>query len=127
MGRVVHFEIHAENPQRAIEFYKNIFGWQFQKWEGPMEYWLITTGENDTPGINGGLMKRQGSIDGKAVIAYVCTVDVESVDEAQKKIEKNNGVIVVPKVAIPGMGWYFYAKDTEGNIFGCMQNDQSAK
>ena len=80
MPRVVHFEIHAGDPDRAVNFYKTLFGWSFQKWEGPMEYWMVITGPDDQPGINGGLMRRHGEIDGQAVIAYVCTVNVEDVD-----------------------------------------------
>src|SRR5262249_10499088 len=76
MGRVVHFEIHAENPERAIKFYQGLLGWEFKKWDGPLPYWLITTGPKEQPGINGGLVQRRGTIDGTAVIAYVCTADV---------------------------------------------------
>jgi predicted enzyme related to lactoylglutathione lyase len=61
MPRPIHFEIHADNPSRAIKFYETLFGWQFTKWEGPMEYWLITTGSGGTPGIDGGLVKRMGA------------------------------------------------------------------
>ena len=64
MSRVVHFEIHAGDPERAINFYEKLFGWTFQKWEGPMPYWLVITGPDDQRGINGGLIKRQGEIDG---------------------------------------------------------------
>lgn len=127
MPRVIHFEIHAENPERAIRFYQNVLGWEFQSWGGPQEYWLITTGPSDQPGINGGLIRRQGAIDGQAVIAYVCTVDVPSVDDYARKIWDEGGEIVVPKMAIPGVGWLVYAKDTEGNIFGIMQSDPAAK
>jgi len=91
MSRVIHFEIHAENPERAIQFYSTLFQWQFTKWEGPMEYWLIKTGEDSTPGINGGLVMRQGAIDGQAVIAFVCTIDVTSVDQFVQKITANGG------------------------------------
>ncbi|MGH9908858.1 MAG: VOC family protein [Pyrinomonadaceae bacterium] len=126
MPRVIHFEIHAGNPTRAIAFYEKVFGWTFQKWEGPMEYWLVTTGPDEQPGINGGLMQRQGEIDGQAVIAYVCTIDVAAVDDSVKTIEANGGQIVVPKMPIPGLGWLVYCKDTEGNIFGIMQSDASA-
>ena len=55
MPRVVHFEIHAADPERAVNFYQTLFGWTFQKWEGPMDYWLIVTGPDDQRGINGGL------------------------------------------------------------------------
>jgi len=121
MSRVVHFEIHAANPERAIAFYQKVFDWSFQKWEGPMPYWLVTTGPSDQPGINGGLIQRQGEIDGQAVIAYVCTVDVQSVDTSTATVEANGGTVVVPKMPIPGVGWLVYCKDTEGNIFGMMQ------
>ncbi|HWF89178.1 MAG TPA: VOC family protein [Pyrinomonadaceae bacterium] len=127
MPRVVHFEIHAADPNRAVKFYESLFGWTFQKWEGPMEYWLVTTGPNDQPGINGGLVQRQGEIDGQAVIAYVCTVDVENLDASVQAAVDNGGQIALPKMPIPGMGWLAYCKDTEGNIFGMMQGDPNAK
>ena len=126
MPRVVHFEIHAGDCERAVKFYKAVFGWEFQKWEGPMEYWMVMTGPNDQPGINGGLLPRRGEIDGQAVIAYVCTVDVTSVDESATTVKSNGGQVVVPKMPIPGVGWLVYCKDTEGNIFGMMQSDEKA-
>jgi len=125
MPRVVHFEIHAADPERAVNFYQTLFGW-FQKWEGPMDYWLIITGPDDQRGINGGLVRRQGEIDGQAVIAYVCTVDVEDVDASVKTAIDNGGQVALPKMPIPGVGWLAYCKDTEGNIFGVMQNDPNA-
>lgn len=127
MPRVVHFEIHAADPERAVSFYKSLFDWQFQKWEGPMDYWVVTTGPDDQPGINGGLMRRQGEIDGQAVIAYVCTVDVADVDASANTATSSGGQVVVPKMPIPGVGWLVYCKDTEGNIFGMMQADPNAK
>ena len=126
MPRVVHFEIHAEEPQRAASFYESAFGWQFQKWEGAQDYWMIKTGPEGQPGIDGGLLKRQGPVDGQAVIAYVCTVDVPSVDEALSKVESIGGTVVVPKMAVPGVGWLVYCKDTESNVFGMMQEDPGA-
>ena len=127
MARVVHFEIHAENPERAIQFYQKSFGWEFQKWEGPMDYWLVMTGPKDQPGIDGGLVPRQGEIDGEAVIAYVCTIDVPDVDATVSTVENNGGTIAVPKMAVPTVGWLVYFKDTEGNIFGARQTDPEAK
>lgn len=127
MPRVIHFEIHADDPERAVNFYQSLFAWQFQKWGGPMDYWLITTGPTSQPGINGGLLKRHGPIDGQAVIAYVCTVDVPNVDDYVKKVTDLGGQIALPKMPIPGVGWLAYAKDTDGNIFGMMQNDPAAK
>lgn len=127
MPRVVHFEIHAADPERGVKFYENVFGWTFQKWEGPIEYWLITTGPDSEPGINGGLLRRQGDIDGQAVIAYVCTIGVDDLDATMAIVEANGGTVAVPKMPIPEMGWLAYYKDTEGNIFGIMQSDPTAK
>ncbi len=128
MPRVCHFEIHADNPDRAVAFYQQLFGWQFQKWDGPMEYWMIVTGPDSEPGINGGLMKRHGagSIEGQAVNAYVCTVNVSASDAAVAGITAAGGSIALPKMPIPGIGWLAYGKDTEGNIFGVMQTDPTA-
>lgn len=128
MPRVCHFEIHADNPGRAIAFYQKLFGWQFQKWDGPMEYWLIVTGPDSEPGINGGLLRRHGAgpIDGQAVNAHVCTISVSAIDETVAGITAAGGSIALPKMPIPGMGWLAYGKDTEGNIFGVMQMDPSA-
>ena len=129
MPRVIHFEIHAENPQRAIAFYSGLFGWQFQKW-GEMDYWAVTTGPAGTPGIDGGLLPRRGenpSMGGDhSIVSYVCTVDVPKVDDSVAQLGTLGGVVVVPKMAIPGVGWLAYAKDPEGNIFGMMENDPKA-
>ncbi len=124
MPRVVHFEINAEKPERAVKFYKKVFGWKIMKWEGPVDYWLIETGEKDEPGIDGGLSKRT---EAESEPSTVNTIDVSSVDEFAKKVEKNGGTIVVPKHAVPGVGWIVYFKDTEGNMFSMMEEDESAK
>ena len=126
MSRVVHFEIHAAEPERAIEFYRGIFGWEFTSFGGPAEYWLIRTGPSEEPGIDGGLIRRRGEIDGQAVIAYVCTIDVESLDETLAAVIAQGGTPALPRMPIPGVGWLAYAKDTEGNIFGMMQSDPQA-
>lgn len=127
MPRVIHFEIHAENPDRAKAFYTGLFGWKFSTWGGPMEYHLIDSGEG--PGINGGLMKRMGCApaEGQAVNAFVCTVDVANVDESFAKALSLGGTVALPKMPVPGIGWLAYVKDTEGNILGLMQNDPAAK
>jgi hypothetical protein len=126
MPRVIHFEIQADEPERAIRFYKELFGWEFSQWDGGSQYWLINTGPADQPGINGGLLPRRLPGDGQAVHAFVCTVDVRSVDEAVEKITALGGTIALAKMPIPGVGWLAYGKDTEGNVFGVMQTDPTA-
>ncbi len=121
MPRPIHFEIPADDPDRAIRFYETVFGWKFEKWEGPMPYWLITTGPGDQPGINGGLMPRRDPAQ-----PCVNTMDVADVDASAAAVERSGGQVVVPKMPVPGIGWLVYCKDTEGHIFGMMQNDQNA-
>lgn len=127
MPRPVHFEIHAENPQRAIAFYASLFGWQFSQWGGE-SYWLIKTGEQGVPGIDGGLLPRRGPAPAEmaAVNAFVCTVDVADLDAMVTKVTASGGSIALPKMAVPTVGWLAYGKDTEGNLFGMMQMDEKA-
>lgn len=121
MGRVVHFEIDAEDPARAIHFYEHIFGWKFEKWDGPMEYWLVMTGDEEV-GIDGGLSPRRP----EAPFHHVNTIDVKDIDSTLAMIEGHGGNVVQPKTAVPGVGWLAYCTDTEGNPFGIMQADPAA-
>ena len=122
MLRVTHFEISVDDPERAIKFYTDAFGWKIKKWEGPMDYWLITTGPEDQPGIDGGLMKRE-----HPGVSTTNTINVPSADEFISKITEAGGKIVAPKQSIPGVGYFAYCQDTEGNTFGIMEEDTSAK
>jgi hypothetical protein len=135
MNRVIHFEIHAAEPERAAEFYRQVFGWTVNEWtipgvEIPHEnrYWLAATGAAPDPGIDGGIVVRRSAppADAQAVNAYVCTIGVSSVDEHVEKALAAGGTLALPKMPIKGVGWLAYCKDTEGNIFGMMQDDQHA-
>ena len=127
MSRVVHFEIHADDPKRAASFYESAFGWTISKWDGPVDYWLITTGADDQPGIDGAITKRQSPARGEGFSAYVCTINVESFEDTAAKVEAAGGALTGPKRAVPGVGWHGYFTDTEGNTFGAMQPDEDAK
>jgi predicted enzyme related to lactoylglutathione lyase len=121
MPKVIHFEIHADDPERAVKFYTRVFGWKIDKWQGPTDYWLATAGEDKEPGINGAIMRRE-----KNGTVYN-TIAVPSVDEFMEKIKQAGGQVVTEKMAVPCVGYMAYCKDTEGNIFGIMQMDPSAK
>lgn len=121
-SRVIHFEIPADDPQRAVDFYTRVFDWTFQKWAGPQDYWLVTTGASQEPGINGGLLKRQ-----HPGMRTVNTVQVTNLDQTVAQIETAGGHTVVPRMAIPGVGHLAYCSDTENNVFGVMQPDADAK
>jgi predicted enzyme related to lactoylglutathione lyase len=124
MSRVVHFEIPVQDMARARKFYTSVFGWKLENWGGPVEYWLATTGEEGTPGINGGLYSPEA---GDPRTGVTNTLDVADVDEAVAKIIANGGAVVVPKMPVPGVGWLVYFKDSEGNVSGIMQADPSAQ
>ncbi len=132
MNRVVHFEIHADELQRAVDFYKKVFNWTIDQWPGlGYEYWMVMTAEKDSkePGINGGLLKRPAPL-AKEMCgsnAFVCTVQVDSFDDVAKKIEEAGGKVAMPKFALAGMAWQGYFIDTEGNTFGLHQADSNAK
>jgi predicted enzyme related to lactoylglutathione lyase len=122
-GGVVHFEIPADDENRAREFYRSIFGWEFQVLP-EMGYSLAMTTPMDEHGrpsvsgsINGGLFKR-----GEGLTAPVVTVDVDDIDAALEKISKQGGSVHREKMEVPGSGWNAYFKDSEGNIVGLWQN-----
>lgn len=121
MGRIVHFEIPFTNAALIRNFYTNVFHWRFTKWEGPEDYWLITTGKDDEPGINGGMIATMGEMKG-----MINTVDVDNLDQVFAAVMANGGTEVMPKSAVPGVGWLAYAKDPEGTVFGMMQADPEA-
>ena len=122
MPRVVHFEIHADDPERASDFYNGVFGWKINKWEGPQDYWLVDSTEGDEPGINGGIIKRM-----HPDLHTINTINVTSVDESATLIMEAGGKVIKAKMAVRGVGWLAYCTDTEGNMFGIMEADESAE
>ncbi|HTT99806.1 MAG TPA: hypothetical protein VMF58_17280 [Rhizomicrobium sp.] len=128
MNRPVHFEIHASDPAKLSKFYADVSGWQITHMP-QFDYYLINTGDNDEPGINGGFVKRMGAraAVGAPVNASVCSLGVESVDEAIAKATAAGAAIALPKMAIPGVGWQAYIRDPDENTVGLHQPDQNAK
>jgi predicted enzyme related to lactoylglutathione lyase len=122
MPRVVHFEISVDEAERALEFYRGVFGWTTQKWEGPEDYWVVKTGE-EGPGIDGGIYKRH---EGMSFKAHVNTIDVPSVEDYLARVEAAGGKRVTQKITLPGVGFLAYCEDTEGNTFGIIERDASA-
>lgn len=131
MGRLIHFEIHVSDMERALKFYREVFGWTFEDWTdyAGTPYFGAVTGDSNEPGINGALMKRQGPApdSSQALNGYVCTIGVEDYDSTESKILEHGGTVALPKYALPGMAWQGYYLDPEGNIFGIHQPDENAK
>ena len=122
MPKIVHFEINADDVPRAKAFYEKVFKWKIQSWAGNPEYNVIEAGEESEAGINGGLQKREDSLD--QIFNYI---SVPSVDDIKKQIEENGGTIESPRISVPGVGHFYMFKDTEGNKLGIMEEDENAK
>ncbi|MCK2018393.1 VOC family protein [Peribacillus frigoritolerans] len=131
MGRIVHFEIHVNDMERAKTFYGEVFGWSFQDWSdyAGMPYFGAVTGNEKEHGIDGALMQRQSAPPEthQALNAFACTIGVENYDLTEAKIIENGGKLAMPKFALPGMAWQGYYIDPEGNTFGIHQPDVNAK
>ena len=99
MSRVTHFEIPADDPERAILFYQQVFGWRFEKWSGPLEYWLVMTGPEDQPDIDGGLARGEGPA---TVVENI--IEGKDLDISLKNVEDKGGKIIRPTLipAMPG-------------------------
>lgn len=121
MSSIVWFEIPADNVDRAKTFYGALFGWKIEKFPGPMEYWLINTGGGDDP-PGGGLLQRQHPQHG--ITNYV---GVPSVDQFAAKVQKLGGKVVMPKTAVPQMGYFAVCQDTENNTFALWEMNESAR
>jgi predicted enzyme related to lactoylglutathione lyase len=136
MPTIVHFEVPADDIERAKKFYNELFGWKIEKWPStddsqltsaadgqPMEYWMVTTTDDKgNKALGGGMMKRQ--MPGHQVTNYI---GVESIDEYSSKVEKLGGKVVASKHAVPGMGYFALCIDTENNNFAIWESDENAR
>jgi uncharacterized protein len=122
MGRVVHFEISADDPDRAAQFYRKAFNWDVSDWGGPSKYLLVTTGAPDEAGINGAITERQEHMQ-----AVINSIDVDSWERAAKSVIDAGGEVLTEKAAIPGIGYFAYCRDTERNVFGILESNPEAK
>ena len=117
MGRLVHFENLVEDPEDAVKFYKSVFGWEIATWGGgEQSYWLITTGPDTVPGINGAIMGNQFPQ------KVINTIDVDALDEMIEKVNAAGGKLVHGPSEVPGVGMHAYCEDSQGVMFGMMQS-----
>jgi hypothetical protein len=122
MGRVVHFEFPVDDPERAVKFFKDAFGWNIEKWgEGGQDYWLVMTGDREQMGIDGGFSRR-----GMGMPGMVNIIQVEDIDQAVTAVEQAGGKITHPKMEIPKVGTVAYFTDTEGTNWGMIQFAEGA-
>jgi len=121
----IYFEIQADDPERAIKFYGQVFGWKFSEVKGlPVPYWTI-----ETCGSRGGLLKRPAKTPPPecGTNAFVCSLEVENFDVTARTIEQVGGIAALPKFAVPNTCWQGYFVDLDGNTFGIFQVDPNAK
>jgi len=118
MPNIAHFEIPVDDAERAKKFYTELFGWKIERFSPEMEYWMIAPQE----GTGGGMMKRQRP--DQKIMDYFT---VHSVAESSAKVEKLGGKVLMPKMAVPKMGYFVVCMDTEGNVFGIWEEDSQAK
>lgn len=121
MWRINYFDMSADDPNRAMNFYTKVFGWKFKKWNGPFDYWLAITGDSSEKGIDGGIGRRQEP--GDHVLNFI---DVPSIDAVSKLVVENGGMIVRDKQSVPGVGFMVIIQDPEKNRIGLIQQDSNA-
>ena len=119
-SRIVYFEIPAEDPRRCMEFYQRVFDWEFSALNH--ETWLTRTGPDELPGINGSI-----KVVANQQKQVVNTLHVKNLEQTEKAIALNGGKVVLPKTALPEIGWLLYFQDTEGNLHGALEPDAFAK
>ena len=122
MPTITHFMVPADDIGRAKNFYTNLFGWKIEKIPGPMEYYEINTSSGGEKGINGGMAKKENPQ--QPITNYI---DVSSMDEYLAKVEKLGGKVILPKTAVPNIGYTAVCLDTENNTFGLWETDENAK
>jgi uncharacterized protein len=121
MGRVSHFEITADDPERAAAFYRKAFGWEFNDWGGTFKYLLATTGPKDQIGIDGAIMARHQTNQ-----AVINTISVDKWEAGAQAVKDAGGTVLSDKDAVPGQGYFAYCRDTEGNVFGIFEANAAA-
>lgn len=130
MGRPVHFELQADDLDRAKGFYAAVFGWRYEDYSAMTgtPYWGVVTGDEGTPGINGGIQQRPAPAPApeQGTNSAVLTMQVDDYDATHVAIMAAGGQVALPKYAFPGMAWQGYYLDTEGNTFGIHQADPNA-
>jgi uncharacterized protein len=119
-NNVSAFAINADDVTRARRFYEQTFGWRFEPW-GPPNFYLIQTGDHESPGVRGLMHERRELVKGARMVGYECTINVDDLDATMRAITAGGGVLATSKFKIPGVGTCAYFTDTEGNVAGIIQ------
>jgi predicted enzyme related to lactoylglutathione lyase len=123
-NNLASFAIHADDVQRCRGFYEAVFGWRFEPW-GPPDFYLIHTGDDERPGVQGLLHKRQEPRAAGGPNAFECTIAVDDIDRVSRAITEQGGRILMEKAPIPTVGVLTKFTDPEGNILGAMAYERT--
>ena len=121
MPRPVHFHIPADHPEALAGFYANALGWKIAKWGGG-DYWMVQTGPDEEPGINGGIAAKF-----EDDTVPFNTINVDCLDEMMQRVTSAGGKLLTGKMPITGIGYLVHCEDPEGNRFGLMEQDANAR
>jgi len=124
-NKLTHFAIYIDDIDRAKDFYSEIFGWEFNSY-GSSDFLQIKTNKSEASELIGALQSRKYSPLNEKIIGFECSIEVANVDNTIKSVTENGGEIVMPKNAIPYVGWLTKFLDTEGNIVCAIEYDNSA-
>ena len=119
-NNIAHFDVQADDVERARGFYERVFGWRFEAW-GPPDFYLIHTGTDDDPGIHGSVSKRNEPVGGSGRRGYECTISVQHLGAIKVAIVANGGKIVLDEYEIVGVGRLIRFEDSEGNVACAMR------
>lgn len=125
-NKMTHFAVHIDDMDRAKNFYEEVFEWGFASY-GPSDFLQIKADKTENSELIGALQSRKYSVVTEKIIGLECTVSVENIDEIIQRVESNGGRILMPKMAIPHVGWIAKFLDTEGNLICAMQSNNSAR
>jgi predicted enzyme related to lactoylglutathione lyase len=114
-NNLVFFAIHADDLPRTQRFYEQVFGWRFEAW-GPPGFFLIATGDEKDPGIQGALQKRHEVVAGQQMTGFECTIGVSDIDATARAVVASGGKVVLPKCEIPTVGYLIKIQDPDGNV-----------
>ena len=127
MSQVAHFAINADEVNRALRFYENVFGWKFQAY-GPPDFFMVDErSAKTTVALRGSLQKRREIVPGVAMRGFECTISVDDIETTAAAVQKNGGRIVMQICTLAGIGRLLFFQDPEGNIAGAMQYDSNAE
>lgn len=118
-NNLASFAIHVDDIDRARAFYEAVFGWSFEPW-GPPGFYLIHTGDEASPGIQGLMHRRQTPRTGTGLNGFEPTFAVDDLDAVYAAVKANGGKVVFEPSTIPTVGRLFRFEDTEGNDLGAM-------